>query len=166
MDTSPTSHIGDFPVPIGLRLSQAARAVGRAFDDALESADGSLPVWLILLNLKIGNPPHQRALAEAVGITDATLTHHLNSLEKRGLITRHRDPDNRRAHLVALTEDGEQAFLRLRDTATAFNAQLHEGLSAGDAQTLDRLLSRLMANAGATPHAGPPWRGLAEGKNP
>jgi hypothetical protein len=37
-------------VPIGLRLSQTARTVSRAFDDAFEEAGGTLPVWLILLN--------------------------------------------------------------------------------------------------------------------
>jgi MarR family transcriptional regulator, transcriptional regulator for hemolysin len=166
MNIPPIDPARGFPVPIGLRLSQAARVVGRAFDEALEAAGGSLPVWLILLNLKIGKPPHQRALAEAVGITDATLTHHLGGLEQRGLITRHRDPGNRRAHVVALTELGEQTFTRLRAAAMAFNARLHEGMSAEEARTLERLLGRLMANVEAAPDTAPPWHGLAEGKQP
>ena len=53
-----------FPVPIGLRLNQAARAVERAFDEALAEAGGTLPIWLILLNLKIRRPGNQRELAE------------------------------------------------------------------------------------------------------
>jgi MarR family transcriptional regulator for hemolysin len=44
-------------LPIGLRLGQAARTVERAFDGALGEAGGTLPVWLILLNLKIRKPP-------------------------------------------------------------------------------------------------------------
>ena len=39
--------------PIGLQLSQTARIVSRAFDEALDAAGGSLPVWLNLLNLTI-----------------------------------------------------------------------------------------------------------------
>ncbi|HEX4789368.1 MAG TPA: MarR family winged helix-turn-helix transcriptional regulator [Actinospica sp.] len=155
--------MADFQAPIGLQLSQAARTVSRAFDEVLEQAGGTLPVWLILLNLTIQRPPHQRALAEAVGITDATLTHHLNGLEKRGLITRRRDPGNRRVHVVELTEDGKQAFLRLREAAIAFNARLNEGLSAQDAVTLTGLLDRLVANVGGMDTAVP-WQGLAEGK--
>jgi len=38
--------------PIGLKLNRTARIVGRAFDQALTEAGGSLPVWLVLLNLK------------------------------------------------------------------------------------------------------------------
>jgi MarR family transcriptional regulator for hemolysin len=153
----------NFQAPIGLQLSQAARTVSRAFDEVLEQAGGTLPVWLILLNLTIHRPPHQRALAEAVGVTDATLTHHLNAMEKRGLVTRRRDPENRRVHVVELTEEGGQAFLRLRETAIAFNTRLGEGLSAEDAATLTGLLDRLVANVGGTDTAVP-WQGLAEGQ--
>ena len=98
-----------FRVPIGLRLSQAARTVSRAFDEALEGAGGTLPVWLILLNLKIRKPGNQRELAGAVGIREATLTHHLNAMAARGLVTRTRDPVNRRIQVVELTEAGEAA---------------------------------------------------------
>jgi len=136
-----------FPVPIGLSLNQAARTVERAFDEALSEAGGTLPVWLILLNLKIGKPGNQRELAEAVGVREATLTHHLNAMDKRGLITRRRDASNRRVHVVELTEDGEAAFLRLREAAMAFDARLRQGLSAEDVDRLGVLLSVLSANA-------------------
>src|SRR6202012_1397277 len=92
-----------FPVPMGLRLNQAARAVGRAFDEALAAAGGSLPVWLVLLNLKVRKPANQRELAEAVGIREATLTHHLNAMDAGGLVTRARDTANRRVQVVGLT---------------------------------------------------------------
>ena len=138
-----------FPAPIGLRLNQTARAVERAFDGALAEAGGTLPVWLILLNLKIGKPGTQRDLAEAVGIREATLTHHLNAMDARGLVTRTRDAANRRVQVVALTEAGEAAFARLRDAAITFDAKLRAGLADADLATLSALLGRLAANAGA-----------------
>src|SRR5215469_15464782 len=58
-----------FPVPIGLRLNQAARAVERAFDEALAAAGGTLPIWLVLLNLKIHRPANRRV--QVVTLTDA-----------------------------------------------------------------------------------------------
>jgi MarR family transcriptional regulator for hemolysin len=155
-----------FRVPIGLRLSQAARTVGRAFDDALDEAGGSLPTWLILLNLKIRKPANQRELAEAVGVREATLTHHLNALDARGLITRKRDAANRRIHVVALTEDGEATFIRLQQAAVAFDARLRAGLSEPDLDRLGDLLARLAANAGGTEADAPPWAGLAEPGQP
>ena len=152
-----------FRVPIGLRLSQAARAVSRAFDDALAEADGTLPVWLILLNLKIRKPANQRELAEAVGVREATLTHHLNAMDARGLVTRVRDPANRRIHVVELTEAGEAAFRRLQQAAAGFDTRLRAGLADADLDHLGDLLGRLAANAGAADDDGAlPWAGLAE----
>src|SRR5215475_13884988 len=136
------------PVPIGLRLSQAARAVERAFDEALGEAGGTLPAWLILLNLKIRKPASQRELAEAVGVREATLTHHLNAMDARGLITRRRDTDNRRIHVVELTEAGQSLFERLQQAAVAFDQRLRQGLSDADVDMLAALLGQLAANAG------------------
>jgi MarR family transcriptional regulator, transcriptional regulator for hemolysin len=149
-----------FPLPIGLRLTQAARAVERAFDDALGAAGGTLPVWLILLNLKIHKPANQRELADAVGVREATLTHHLNAMDARGLVTRTREASNRRVQVVALTEAGEAAFLRLREAAMAFDATLRAGLADADLETLSTLLGHLAANVGAD-EAAPPWAGGA-----
>jgi MarR family transcriptional regulator for hemolysin len=151
-----------FSVPIGLLLNQAARTVGRAFDEAMAAAGGSLPVWLILLNLKIHRPGTQRELAEAVGIREATLTHHLNAMDGDGLITRTRDAANRRVQVVALTEKGDQAFLAMRTAAVDFDGKLKSGLADSDLATLATLLARLSANAGAPAEAGPPWGGLAD----
>ena len=150
-----------FPLPIGLRLTQSARAVERAFDEALAQAGGTLPVWLILLNLKIHKPDNQRELAQAVGVREATLTHHLNGMDARGLVTRTRDPSNRRVQVVALTEAGEASFLRLREAAMTFDARLRAGLGDADLATLSALLGHLAANVGAEEKT-PPWAGAAD----
>ena len=132
--------------PIGLHLARTARSVSRAFDDALAQAGGSVPVWLVLISLKSQPVRNQRELAEAVGVREATLTHHLNSMDEQGLITRRRDPANRRVHLVELTEAGEAAFQRLRGVATAFDQRLRAGLSGDEVSQLEALLGRLAAN--------------------
>jgi MarR family transcriptional regulator, transcriptional regulator for hemolysin len=149
-----------FPLPIGLRLTQASRAVERAFDEALGEAGGTLPVWLILLNLKIRRPANQRELAEAVGVREATLTHHLNGMDAHGLVTRTREASNRRVQVVAMTEAGEAAFVRLREAALAFDAKLRAGLDDADVATLSALLGHLAANVGAEEET-PPWAGAA-----
>jgi MarR family transcriptional regulator, transcriptional regulator for hemolysin len=144
-----------FPLPIGLRLAQASRAVERAFDAALAEAGGSLPVWLVLLNLKVRRPANQRELAEAVGITGATLTHHLNAMHAQGLVARARDDANRRVQVVTLTDAGEAAFLRLRAAAIAFDARLRSGFADPDLAALATALDRLAANAATAANEDP-----------
>ena len=132
--------------PIGLHLAQVAKVVSRAFDNALAEAGGSLPVWLVLISLKSRPSASQRQLAEAAGIQGATLTHHLNAMESAGLVTRRRDPANRRVHVVELTPAGDALFLRLRDAAMAFDQRLRTGLSERDLTEAEALLTRLRAN--------------------
>jgi MarR family transcriptional regulator for hemolysin len=139
--------------PIGLQLTQTARSVSRAFDDALAEAGGSLPVWLVLISLKSQQPGNQRELANAVGIREATLTHHLNAMDAQGLVTRRRDPANRRVHLVELTEAGEAAFLRLRSAAAGFDQRLRIGINEEDVANLEVILGRLEHNV--TSNNGP-----------
>lgn len=153
--------MGPSQIPIGLHLTRAAREVSRAFDDALAEAGGSLPMWLVLLNLKINPQASQRELAEAVGVREATITHHLNAMETDGLLTRRRDPGNRRIHIVETSDAGNALFLRLRDTAANFDRQLRQGLDDPDLAKLRELLDRLARNAGSDA-SGPPWAGLAE----
>ena len=135
--------------PIGMELAGVARDVGRAFDAALARAGGSRPMWLVLLSLKSRPTANQRELAAAVGIQDATLTHHLNGMETDGLLTRRRDPANRRVHLVELTEAGDAAFRRLRTVAQHYDTRLRTGFSDADLDTLRGLLARLRDNVTA-----------------
>jgi MarR family transcriptional regulator for hemolysin len=136
--------------PLGLRLTRVSRIVSRAFDDALAGAGGSLPVWLILISLKSGQLASQRELADAVGVKGATLTHHLDAMESAGLVTRQRDPENRRLHLVRLTPAGDALFFRLRDAAAAFDERLRTGLSEHEVSQLETLLARLRDNVAAS----------------
>jgi MarR family transcriptional regulator, transcriptional regulator for hemolysin len=135
-------------MPIGLRLADVARDVGRAFDDALTSAGGSRPVWMVLLALKSGAAASQQQIADHIGIRGATLTHHLGGMEERGLVVRTREPGDRRTQVVRLTDDGERLFVVLAGAAREFDTRLRRGIKASELAQLDSLLQRLHANAG------------------
>jgi MarR family transcriptional regulator for hemolysin len=135
--------------PIGLTLARTVKIISRAFDDALAAAGGSTPIWLILISLKTQPTSNQRELAKAVGIQGATLTHHLNAMEADGLITRRRDPANRRVHQVQLTEQGETLFYRLATAARAHDERLRAGLGDEEIAVLERLLGRMQDNVAA-----------------
>lgn len=136
--------------PIGLALATTAKRLGRAFDDALAEAGGSRPTWLILLALKIQPPQTQRELAATVGIEGATLTHQLHAMQRAGLVTRERLPENRRVQRVSLTAEGERTFLRLREAAVQFDKRIRTGISDEDIERLRTLLATLEANSAAS----------------
>ena len=139
--------MGPGELPVGLLVSRTAKTLGRSFDDALAMVGGSTSTWLVLSSLQ--NSPYrtQGELAEAVGVRQPTLSHHLDGLERAGLVTRERQPGNRRVQRAALTEAGEQLFLRMRRAAAAFDGRLKAGLDEEEVRELRRLLAHLVENA-------------------
>src|SRR4051812_39371688 len=132
--------------PIGLRLSRTSRAVSNAFERSMAAAGGSASAWQVLLLVRSEQWGTQAQMAEAMGITGATLTHHLTALEKQGLVRRWREDGNRRVQRVALTEDGKALFERLRVVAQRHDERLHEALGEDGVAGLAEFLDRLQAN--------------------
>jgi MarR family transcriptional regulator for hemolysin len=132
--------------PIGLQLANTAKTVSRAFNAALAEAGGSLPIWLILTSLRGEQWRTQLQLARSLGIEGPTLTRHLDGMERAGLVERRRDPNDRRAVQVELTDAGRQLHDRLRTNVIAFDERLRAGLGAEELDALRAVLARLEHN--------------------
>ena len=144
------------PTPIGLQLTRTARVLTQEFDRAMADEGGSAPVWQVLLLIRSRQWGQQSEMARAMGVTGATLTHHLNALERQGLVRRWREDSNRRVQRVELTDDGIALFDRLRGVAMRHDKRLRSHLTAGEAEQLGALLEKLRAGVedeAATPAA-------------
>ncbi|HEY3186923.1 MAG TPA: MarR family winged helix-turn-helix transcriptional regulator [Solirubrobacteraceae bacterium] len=140
--------------PIGLRLARTARVVTNAFERAMAEAGGTAAAWQVLVLVRSEQWGTQARMAEAMGITGATLTHHLNALEAQGLVRRWREASNRRVQRVALTAEGEALFDRLREVAVRHDARLRSGLTDEETAQLAELLDKLQAGVERTQPAG------------
>jgi MarR family transcriptional regulator, transcriptional regulator for hemolysin len=132
---------------LSLLIGGVAKELSRAFDDVLVAAGGSSPTWQVLRALSTGDHRTQAELAAAIGVRQPTLTHHLDALERAGLVNREREAANRRVQRVTVTESGEHLFLRLRRAASSFDGRLRAGLDDGDVAQRRRLLGQLTENA-------------------
>ena len=129
--------------PLGLHLTRTARAVAQAFDRAMTAAGGSAATWQVLLLVRTGDWSTQSRLAQAMGVTGATLTHHLKGLEADGLVRRWREPANGRVQRVELTPEGAEMFERLRTVAQRHDERLRASLSEAEIGQLRAILNRL-----------------------
>jgi len=132
-------------LPIGLRLTRTARVVTQAFERAMADAGGSAATFQILVLVRAQRWGTQAEMAAAMGVTAATLTHHLKAMEAQGLVRRWREPDNQRVQHVALTADGAALFDRLRRVARRHDARLRAPLTAAETAQLADLLERVAA---------------------
>jgi len=109
----------------------------------------AVPTWQVLLLVRSANWDTQSEMAAQLGITGATLTHHLNALERKGLVRRWREDNNRRVQRVELTDEGVELFNRLRAVAVRHDRLLRSQLSEDEVEQLGALLDRLEAGVQA-----------------
>jgi DNA-binding MarR family transcriptional regulator len=90
----------------------------RALIDAelpvLRANDVSMWGYTVLTLLATGPMRTQAALARAAGADKTRIIPVLDELQKRGLIERQPDPDDRRVRLLAITAAGRRVYTRTR----------------------------------------------------
>lgn len=86
-----------------------------------------------------------RELAEAVGISEATISRAVDGLLERGYVTRAEDPADRRIRRIAITAEGEEAVGRIVSARMEGLRKFSEGLSAAERRKLDAALDQLFA---------------------
>jgi len=130
-------------------LIHAAKCLRAYFEQVLAKDGDSLSTFLVLDVVAKSEGSTQRELADGVRIEGATMTRHLDRLEEAGLISRRRDPDDRRAILVDLTSAGKKTHMRLRARMTAAHDACWVGISKQDRETVRSVAMKLSENVDA-----------------
>lgn len=83
----------------------------------------------------------QRRLGEMTQIEKSSMVLFLDALESDGWVTRRRDPEDRRAHIVELTPKGAKRFAALSPRLMKAQKQFLQPLSATEIKSLTELLT-------------------------
>jgi DNA-binding MarR family transcriptional regulator len=95
----------------------------------------------------IGGVTSQQALGEDLFFDRNNLVLLLNELEDKDFVTRSRDPQDRRRHIVALTLAGKKALIKAEKSFEAFAEEALVGLDEEDRETLRLLLAKALLGA-------------------
>lgn len=76
--------------------------------------------------------PGPTSIAIRLGLHPSTVSHHLERLERRGLVERRRYPEHRKWGDVRLTREGREAYVALRDARHEALADLLSGLTENE----------------------------------
>lgn len=82
-------------------------------------------------------------IAERMAVVGPHVTRHVQVLEKRGLVHRVTDPEDRRASLIELTPAGRDGVERYGASLFAWFTDVLDGWTERDRAELSRLLTRL-----------------------
>ncbi len=114
-------------MPAELRPSQALRLWHDVTLDLVRDTEHDLSArqMAVLLTIYLDLPPHTvRGLAEKLGVTKPAITRALDTMGRLGLVSRHRDPADRRNVVIQRTLAGALAVERLGDIIIARHREL------------------------------------------
>src|SRR4029450_3883043 len=118
--------------PLSRQIVMTAKTIKELFEDALAQQDATLATWVVLNGVERGRWASQTGLAKELRIEGATVTRHLDRLEREGPGTRARDLEDRRQISVELTAAGKALHRRLRSVARRLDDRVCAGLAGKD----------------------------------
>lgn len=132
--------------PVLRAVERANQLVSRHLGRRLEGAgltDIEAQVLFHLDHLPAGTRPAIRDLKSAFGLPPTTLTAVLDRLERRGLVKRAGNPDDRRSTLVVPTALGRRRITEMSTLLSEIEASVSSNVSPGDLAAFRRVLEAL-----------------------
>ncbi|MGW6936023.1 MarR family winged helix-turn-helix transcriptional regulator [Lentzea sp. NPDC054927] len=103
------------------------------------------PAMTVLITLRMADRPLRVGeIAARMQVVGPHVTRHLHELERAGLVHRVTDPDDQRARLIELTENGAAAAGRYLEAILGWFTGAVADWSEEDQRTFGRLLSRFV----------------------
>jgi DNA-binding MarR family transcriptional regulator len=157
-------HNSAAPERIHELVMDLVRATGLLqLDQTVPGQPVSLSQAFALHELDVDTPLSQRDLAERLRLEKSTVSRLAADLERKGLLVRERDPDNRRFWRLRLTAEGRALHVRM---ATAIHDQYVCWISSMTHTERDALLTGLPALLRVIRDTASAWHRNADGNGP
>jgi len=127
----------------GYLLSRVGAAVRAGFKELLGRWRVRPQQFAILTALRAGGPASQQELCQALGIDSGNMVELVDGLETLGYAQRRRDPRDRRRYLLAMTDEGREAFTAMTAAAGEYTAGFLAPLDAAERHALVAALTKL-----------------------
>ena len=140
-------HADLTPLSVFSRVSRLARHLDQARREAFSSVDLEPWAFDVLSALRRAGEPFALTpgvLMQQSLVSSGTMTNRIDRLEERGLVRRCDHPEDRRAILVELTEDGKRHADAAITTLMATERDWLGDLSEADVNELARLLRSVL----------------------
>jgi DNA-binding MarR family transcriptional regulator len=132
-----------------VEIGETGHAIRRAFDRRAAALGVTRAQWRVLARLSRYPGLRQVDLAEHLDVEPITLCRIVDRLEEAGLVERQRDPADRRAWRVLLTDKADPIVEKLRHLAAQLAADVFQGISAKEIEAMRGVLARARSNVAA-----------------
>jgi DNA-binding MarR family transcriptional regulator len=128
-------------------LSQLGYHVATRCREVLAPLDLHPAHYGILMHLTTMEGISQQRLADVMGVHRNAMVGLVDELEQRGLLRRERDPDDRRAHRLLLTDHAHAILVDANTAVDSLEEEVFAGLGAEEREGVVMVLHRLAAQA-------------------
>ena len=138
---------------VGHMMNRVRTAMFAALDSALAADTDLAPFevsaaqFVVIASLALGEADSASQLCKGISYDAGAMTRMIDRLEGKGLIQRRRDADDRRLVNIELTEEGKQAFPKMRLCALQVLNRFLRGFTQSEARQLESFLQRMLENA-------------------
>ncbi len=131
---------------IAFVVADVSRMMRKRFDVAARKIGVTGPQWRVLFIIHRRPGINQGQLADTLEVEPITTCRMVDRLETAGLIERRRDPSDRRAWQLFLTDAAAPLLERVRTVAEEMTDIVTVGLTDAEKQQLVAILGRLREN--------------------
>lgn len=131
---------------VGHQVRWTHRALQRALEAHIRPYGITLGMWYFLRALWEEDGLSQRELSERAGTAEPTTVTALHAMERRGLVVRVQNQDDRRKSNIYLTKPARELRELLLPEARKVNRAATIGLPMAEIEALKRTLTKLRAN--------------------
>ena len=131
---------------IGYLLADNSRLARWAFDQQVREIGVTGPQARLLLNLNRRPGENQGFYAEQLEVEPITLCRMVDRLEEAGMVQRRRDPADRRAWQLHLTEKSQKVVAKLQQSVDSLVDDMLCGLTLQEREEFARLLKTVGTN--------------------
>ena len=127
-------------------IAETSRMMRRFYDRRASALGVTTAQWRVIAH--VGHTPglKQVELAERLDVEPITACRIVDRLEEAGLVERQRDPEDRRAWRLVLTDKAQPIYRRLGDLAEEMSSEAFAGFSPQEFEGLRAKLARVREN--------------------
>lgn len=140
-------------VSLGFLLSDVARLMRRRFDERARNSGASVTQWRVLKILERDPGLNQGQIAELLEVEPITSCRMIDRLEESKLVERRRDPADRRAWRIHLTDEARPVLAELHQLAGEMMEGALDGLNPAQRDALIASLNIIRSNLTQTPES-------------
>lgn len=131
---------------VAILIKKAALVIEKLANPVLAPHELTNTQYKILMFLyrNPGKPIRQIDIEEHFSMTNPSVTGIIQNLEKKGLVQRVPNPDDKRSKLLTLTEQALSMEMELRALGESLEQQVTESLSNEERQQLILLLNKIL----------------------